>query len=90
MTDLSELASIHHHNLMTRPEDISDEVMWSIESGHIPSAVDYLQAQQIRSEIKADFEKVFQKVNVLITASIPMNLAIIVTCGFRDEIPVGM
>lgn len=72
MTDLSELATVHYDNIISRPEDFGEDVRNIIELGHIPSAVDYLQAQQIRRAIKADFEKVFKKVDVLIAPSIPI------------------
>lgn len=72
MTDFSELAAVHHYNITSRPEDFGEDVRNIIELGHIPSAVDYIQAQQIRRGIKADFEKAFQKVDVLIAPSIPI------------------
>lgn len=72
MTDFSELAAVHHYNIISRPEDFGEDVRNLIELGHIPSAVDYLQAQQIRRKIKADFARVFERVDVLIAPSIPI------------------
>lgn len=72
MTDFSELAAVHHYNILSRPEDYGEDVRNLIELGHIPSAVDYLQAQQIRRKIKADFARAFEKVDVLIAPSIPI------------------
>ncbi len=72
MTDFSELAAVHTFNIKKRPEDYGEDVRNIIELGHIPSAVDYLQAQQIRRKIKADFEQAFAKVDVLIAPSIPI------------------
>lgn len=73
ITDLSELAAVHHYNIKSRPEDFGKDVRKVIELGHIPSAVDYLQAQQIRREIKADFKRAFQKVDVIIAPSVPIS-----------------
>lgn len=73
MIDSSELAAVHHYNIKYRPEDFGKDVRTVIELGHIPSAVDYLQAQQIRMKIKSDFNKAFQKIDVLIVPSVPTS-----------------
>jgi len=40
--------------------------------GQLPSAVDYLQAQQVRRQLKQDFQKAFEKVDVLISPTLPV------------------
>lgn len=72
MTDLSEVTALHHNNLLKRPEDFGEDTRQTLELGELMSAVDYLQAQQIRRAIKQDFEDVFKKVDVLATPTLPI------------------
>ena len=72
ITSLSEASAIHHKNLQKRPHDFGDDIRYLFELGEIPSAVDYLQAQQIRRMIKLDHQKAFEKVDVLISPTLPM------------------
>lgn len=72
ITSLSEASAIHHKNLQKRPHDFGDDIRYLFELGEIPSAVDYLQAQQIRRKIKLDFQQAFEKVDVLITPTLPL------------------
>src|SRR5699024_2605563 len=44
---------------------------FKLELGQIPSAVEYLQAQQLRREIKLEIENAFKKIDVLITPTVP-------------------
>lgn len=69
---LSEASTIHHKNLQKRPNDFGEDIRYLFELGEIPSAVDYLQAQQIRRMIKLDFQKAFEKVDVLISPTLPL------------------
>lgn len=71
VTDFSELGTVHHNNIKTRPQDYGEDVRVLIEAGQMFSAVDYLQAQQIRRKLKSDFKKAFQKVDVLLAPSTP-------------------
>lgn len=72
ITILSEAAAIHHRDLKERPEDFGDDIRVLFELGELPSAVDYIQAQQLRRKIKQDFQKVFEKVDVLISPTLPV------------------
>jgi aspartyl-tRNA(Asn)/glutamyl-tRNA(Gln) amidotransferase subunit A len=72
ITILAEAATIHHRNLLTRPEDFGQDIRLLLELGELPSAVDYLQSQQIRRQLKFDFQKAFEKVSVLITPTLPI------------------
>ena len=81
ITSLSEASAIHHKNLQKRPHDFGDDIRYLFELGEIPSAVDYLQAQQIRRKIKLDFQKVFEKVDVLISPTLPMIVRKLVKNG---------
>lgn len=71
MTDISETSTVHHYNLVKRHEDYGEDVRVLLELGEIPSAIDYLQAQQVRRRIKLEFEKIFKEVDVLIAPTLP-------------------
>ncbi|GAB3055692.1 amidase [Virgibacillus ainsalahensis] len=72
ITALSEASTIHHNNLMKRADDFGNDIRLLFELGELPSAVDYLQAQQIRRQLKQDFQKAFEKVDVLISPTLPV------------------
>ncbi|MED4971057.1 amidase [Parageobacillus toebii] len=71
ITIISEASAIHHNNLIAREEDFGDDVRFLLKLGEIPSAVDYLQAQQIRLQLDREFKEMFDKVDVLITPTLP-------------------
>lgn len=71
ITDSSELATVHYKTLNERPEDYGADVRRLIESGMKQTAVEYIQAQQIRKRLKNDFKKTFQKIDVLISPALP-------------------
>lgn len=70
-TLLTEPSTVHHENIKHRPEDFGEDVRILLKLGELPSAVDYLQAQQYRHLVKMDFQKAFEKVDVMITPTIP-------------------
>jgi aspartyl-tRNA(Asn)/glutamyl-tRNA(Gln) amidotransferase subunit A len=72
ITSLSEASTIHHSNLQSRPDDFGDDIRMLFELGELPSAVDYLQAQQVRRQLKQDFKKAFDEVDVLIAPTLPI------------------
>lgn len=72
ITSLSEASTIHHHDLQTRPQDFGNDIRMLFELGEIPSAVDYLQAQQVRRQLKQDFDKAFEQVDLLIAPTLPV------------------
>ncbi|MEB3101768.1 amidase [Ferviditalea candida] len=71
MTILAEASAIHHYNLKTRPQDFGEDVRLLLELGELPSAVDYLQAQQLRLRLNRDFNAAFGSVDVLVTPTLP-------------------
>lgn len=73
MVMASEATTIHHENLRKRPHDFGIEVRTELLFGETISAVDYLQAQQIRQEIKEEFQEVFKKVDVMIGPTLPIT-----------------
>jgi len=72
VTSLSEASAIHHSDMLTRPDDFGDDIRLLFELGELPSAVDYLQAQQVRRQLKQEFQQAFEKVDVLITPTLPV------------------
>lgn len=71
ITIITEASAIHHDHLIEREEDFGDDVRFLLKLGEIPSAVDYLQAQQIRQQLNRGFKRMFEKVDVLITPTVP-------------------
>ncbi|WP_442857433.1 amidase [Bacillus sp. FJAT-44742] len=71
ITIITEASAIHHQNLISREEDFGEDVRFLLKLGELPSAIDYLQAQQIRRKLSSDFAEVFNKVDVLISPTLP-------------------
>lgn len=72
ITSLSEASTIHHRDLQLRPQDFGNDIRMLFELGEIPSAVDYLQAQQVRRQLKQDFQAIFEQVDLLIAPTLPV------------------
>ena len=72
VTSLAEAATIHHEDLKQRPQDFGDDIRLLFELGELPSAVDYLQAQQLRRELKQQFTEALQRVDVIIAPTLPI------------------
>ncbi len=71
-TSLSEASAIHHRDLVERPEDFGADIRFLFELGELFSSVDYLQAQQVRRQLKNDFAAVLSDVDVLIAPTLPV------------------
>lgn len=72
ITSLSEASAIHHSDLKNRPADFGDDIRLLFELGELPSAVEYLQAQQVRKQLKQDFRKAFEEVDLLAAPTLPV------------------
>lgn len=72
ITTTSESATIHDKNLTERLKDYGKDIQSSFESFMAPSAVKYLQAQQMRETLREDFRKVFTKADVIISPTLPV------------------
>jgi aspartyl-tRNA(Asn)/glutamyl-tRNA(Gln) amidotransferase subunit A len=77
VTITSEASAIHHKNLIERSNDFGNDVRLLLEAGELISAVDYLQAQQVRRQLDLEFKQVFQEVDVLITPTLPFTPSLI-------------
>lgn len=71
--DTSETSTVHHRALRDRPQDYGDDVRFLLECGEIPSAVDYLEAQQMRARLRQSFASVFDRVDVLAAPTLPIR-----------------
>ena len=71
-TSLSEASAIHHDDLINRADDFGDDIRFLFELGEVFSSVDYLQAQQVRRQIKQDFAKALEEVDVIIAPTLPV------------------
>lgn len=72
-TIISEPAAIHQQDHLNRPEDYGADLQFLFDLGELPSAVDYVQAQQIRRHLKQDFQNIFDEVDVLISPTLPIQ-----------------
>ncbi len=64
--DTSETSTVHHANLRDRPDDYGNDVRLLLECGELPSAVDYLEAQQLRRSLRREVHRTFERIDVLI------------------------
>lgn len=71
--DTCETSTVHHANLRDRPQDYSDDVRMLLECGELPSAVDYLEAQQIRRHLCAEVQAAFAEVDVIAGPTLPIR-----------------
>lgn len=72
ITSLSEAGTIHYEQLKKDPSHYGDDIRMLFELGALPSAVEYLQAQQMRRELKAQFKAVLDEVDVIIAPTLPV------------------
>lgn len=70
-TIISESYTVHNENKMQRPEDFGADIQSLFQNIPTPSAVDYLQAQGLRRQLLQDFNRAFEKVDVIITPTLP-------------------
>ena len=71
--DTCETSTVHRANLRDRPQDYSDDVRMLLECGELPSAVDYLEAQQIRRHLRAEVQAAFDAVDVIVGPTLPIR-----------------
>ena len=69
--DTSETTAVHEPLMKKYAKDYGSDVRFLIECGYLPSAVDYLQALQLRRIIQDDVRKVFETVDVLLAPTLP-------------------
>jgi aspartyl-tRNA(Asn)/glutamyl-tRNA(Gln) amidotransferase subunit A len=69
--DTSETTAVHEPLMKKYAKDYGSDVRFLIECGYLPSAVDYLQALQLRRIIQDDVREVFETVDVLLAPTLP-------------------
>jgi aspartyl-tRNA(Asn)/glutamyl-tRNA(Gln) amidotransferase subunit A len=69
--DTSETTAVHQPLMKDRAGDYGTDVRFLIECGYLPSAVDYLQALQLRRIIQKEVSAVFEEVDVLLAPTLP-------------------
>lgn len=73
MIDTAETSTVHRANLRDRPQDYGDDVRLLLECGELVSAVDYLEAQQLRRHLRAQVRTAFADVDVLVGPTSPIR-----------------
>src|SRR5699024_6447326 len=85
--DTAEATTVHRDTLARRPEDYGDDVRFLLKCGVIVSAVDYLEAQQIRALLQQSFAQTFAEVDVLIAPTLPIKSP---TLGQKESLINGI
>jgi len=73
----SESAAYHDHWLRTRGDDYSPDVKHRLETGFYFSAVDYIKAQQVRTLVRQEFDRVMDEVDLMVTPTTPVPASLI-------------
>jgi aspartyl-tRNA(Asn)/glutamyl-tRNA(Gln) amidotransferase subunit A len=68
---LPEVAGYHGDGIEVRPQDYGADVRDIIRAGRCIPAGDYIRAQRARRVIMADFRQAFQRVDAILTPTVP-------------------
>ena len=71
--DTSETTAFHDEQLRRYGDQYGEDVRRLVACGALTSAVDYLQAQQIRAVVRADFARTFSDVDVIASPTLPLR-----------------
>jgi len=71
--DTAETTTVHASTLRDRPSDYGEDVRELIRLGHRWSAVEYVQARQIRRAVRSDLERAFLDIDVFVSATLPVS-----------------
>jgi aspartyl-tRNA(Asn)/glutamyl-tRNA(Gln) amidotransferase subunit A len=71
--DAAETTSIHQRHLREQPNGYSHHVRLLLERGALVSAVDYLNAQQVRERLRGQFRAVFREVQAIVAPALPLR-----------------
>ncbi|GAA1306307.1 amidase [Brachybacterium tyrofermentans] len=71
--DTAETTAVHDEQFRRRPQDYGEDVRLLLECGAIPSAVDYVQSQQIRAQVRREFQEAFAGVDVIVAPTLPIQ-----------------
>jgi aspartyl-tRNA(Asn)/glutamyl-tRNA(Gln) amidotransferase subunit A len=68
----SESAAWHAGWVRERPQDYGADVLQRIRAGQLVRATEYLHSQQMRTLIQQDFRKSFERVQVVLSPTVPL------------------
>jgi aspartyl-tRNA(Asn)/glutamyl-tRNA(Gln) amidotransferase subunit A len=68
----SEAAAWHSSWLRDRPHDYGSDVLLRIRGGQLVHATEYLHSQQMRALIQQDFAHAFERVQVVLSPTVPL------------------
>lgn len=68
----AEAAHFHRRWLQTRPDDYGPDLVELLASASAYTAVDYLQAQQVRAKVRHAYRGLFEQVDLLISPTGPL------------------
>ncbi|WP_193106063.1 amidase [Brachybacterium sp. FME24] len=71
--DTAETTAFHDEQFQHRAHEYGEDVRLLVECGALTTAVDYLHAQQIRSQVRDDFRSVFTEVDVIASPTLPIR-----------------
>ena len=71
--DTAETTAFHDEQFRRHGDSYGDDVRQLVECGAIPSAVDYLHAQQIRARVQDEFLHAFTEVDVIASPALPIR-----------------
>ena len=69
----TETSAFHYETFKKQPESYGPSLQRSIRSGALISAIEYLQAQRVRRQFRAEMEPIFARFDVLLTPSTPTS-----------------
>jgi aspartyl-tRNA(Asn)/glutamyl-tRNA(Gln) amidotransferase subunit A len=72
VTQLSEVSALLARYL-DRPNDFGPDVLALVEQGRLIPAIDYLNAQRVRTVLARDFSKIWKNLDCLMTPATPMT-----------------
>src|SRR5690606_3838646 len=69
---VSEASAVHYKSIIERPEDFGEDIRGFLVSGAFPSSQTYADAMKVKEQLIQDFNDVFNKVDVLISPTLPV------------------
>lgn len=72
VTDIAETTALHQHTLRAHPEVFGEDVRELIEEGFGPTAVQYVDAQNVRTVLADEFARAFEDVDVIVSPTLPI------------------
>lgn len=75
--DTAETTAFHDEQFRRHSAEYGKDVRLLVECGTLPSAVDYLHAQQIRANVRDEFRRVFTEVDVIASPTLPIRTPLV-------------